>query len=200
MLGLAAGASVEEIRAARRRLAKEHHPDAGGDAARMRALNQAAAEALRTHREQPVVDGGRDDARANGQDDAATGARGRSARSEDDRIDVRGAGGFDPHRLVHDTPSFTIEALPAEAFEALLIAASVLGEVLDDDPPYRLEAVLGGPLHCWCRLDVVPDAGSSSVDVTVGALDGRPRPPLEVVRDVWIDELNRLDWPADDDG
>ena len=42
-------------------------------------------------------------------------------------------------RLAHDVASFTIEALPVEAFEALLIVATWLGEPLDDDPPYRLD-------------------------------------------------------------
>ena len=42
----------------------------------------------------------------------------------------------------HDHPSFSIDALPAEAFEALLVATSWLGEVLVDDPPYVLEVHL----------------------------------------------------------
>ncbi len=41
-----------------------------------------------------------------------------------------------------DVPSFTIEALPAEAFEALLVATAELGEVEDDDPPYELRTLL----------------------------------------------------------
>ena len=66
-------------------------------------------------------------------------------------------------RLAHDVASFTIEALPAEAFEALLIVATWLGEVVVDEPPYQLDVVLGEPFDCWCRLDLVPDAGASTV-------------------------------------
>ena len=72
--------------------------------------------------------------------------------------------------------SFTIEALPAEAFEALLIVATWLGEVLVDDPPYQLDVELGEPFDCWCRLDLVPDAGASTVAVTLVAPTAAPCP------------------------
>ena len=95
-------------------------------------------------------------------------------------------------RLSHDVASFTIEALPAEAFEALLVVASWLGEVVDDDPPYRLDVVLGEPLVAWCRLELVPDAGASTVAVTLGAIDAGGVPDLDVVRDTWVAALNSL--------
>lgn len=41
VLGVAASASQAEVRAAYRAAARDHHPDAGGDAGRMRALNVA---------------------------------------------------------------------------------------------------------------------------------------------------------------
>ena len=63
---------------------------------------------------------------------------------------------FRRERFAHDVASFTIEALPAEAFEALLIVATWLGEVLVDDPPYQLDVALAEPFDCWCRLDLVP--------------------------------------------
>ena len=97
-------------------------------------------------------------------------------------------------RTASDVPSFTVEALPVETFEALLVVAPSLGEVLDDDPPYRLDAYIGVPHECWCRLDVVPDAGSSTVSVTIGSIDGHPVPSVETIRDLWIAELNALDW------
>ena len=37
----------------------------------------------------------------------------------------------------HDAPSFTIDCLPVEAFEALLVVTSWMGEVLVDDPAVR---------------------------------------------------------------
>ena len=98
-------------------------------------------------------------------------------------------------RLAHDVASFTIEALPVEAFEALLVVATWLGEPIDDDPPYRLDVLLGEPFGCWCRLDLVPDAGASTVALTLGSIDGRPVPDLDTVRDTWVAELNTLGRP-----
>ena len=95
-----------------------------------------------------------------------------------------------------DAPSFTIDALPAEAFEALLVVAATLGDVIDDDPPYVLECLLGDPVACWCRLELVPDAGSSTVSLAVGGVDHAAHPPAEDVRDVWVAELNRLGRPT----
>jgi hypothetical protein len=92
----------------------------------------------------------------------------------------------------HDAPSFTIDTLPAEAFEALLIVTSWMGEVLVDDPPYVLEVHLTDPSPCWCRLDLVPDAGASTVTLTVAWIDGVPAPDVEAVRDLWVANLNRL--------
>ena len=96
----------------------------------------------------------------------------------------------------HDIPSFTVEALPVETFEAMLVAAGWLGEVIDDDPPYRLDVHMTEPFECWCRFDVVPDAGASTVSLTVAAWAESPVAPVELVRDVWVDVLNRLDWSA----
>lgn len=156
------------------------HPDAGGRPAGMRALNVATTEALRRRSASPPR---AEPAPPAPPDDPAPDPVGGDGRR---RIS----------RVASDVPSFTVEALPVEAFEALLVAAAVLGEVLDDDPPYRLDVVLGPPYGCWCRLDLVPEAGASSVSLTVGAFEGGPPPQLEAVRDAWIDELNALDWPG----
>jgi hypothetical protein len=96
-------------------------------------------------------------------------------------------------RVQHDFPSFTIDALPAEAFEALLVVASWIGELVVDDPPYLLEAQLDDPVPCWCRLELVPDAGGSTVSLTV-VFDGLPQEGVdaETVRDTWVANLNRL--------
>ena len=93
----------------------------------------------------------------------------------------------------HDHPSFTIEALPAEAFEGLLLAAAELGDLIDDDPPYLLEVSMATP-PAWCRLEIVPDAGASTVSITTARAPGSPTPDVDEVRDVWVDALNRLDW------
>ena len=46
--------------------------------------------------------------------------------------------------------------------------------------------MLREPVECWCGLDLVPDAGASTVSLQVASIDGRPAPGVEAVRDVWI--------------
>lgn len=178
VLGLSRAATLTEVREARRRLAFERHPDHGGDLVSMQQLNAAfdACVAHLTNRRRLP-------------DPAAT-------------PDARPGRGPAPRRrhVEQDVPSFTIDALPAEAFEALLIVGSWIGEVLDDDPPYVLECRLGEPYACWCRLELVPDAGGSTVSLTVASLDDRPEgreKPVsaELVRDLWVDQLNQLGRP-----
>lgn len=84
-----------------------------------------------------------------------------------------------------------IDALPVEAFEALLIVSSWIGEVLVDDPPYLLEVHLIEPSPCWCRLDLVPDAGASTISLTVAQIGDAPAPLLDDVRDTWVSNLNK---------
>ena len=85
-----------------------------------------------------------------------------------------------PHRRVATRACSTMHrrsrstTLPVDAFEALLIVTSWMGEVLVDDPPYVLEVHLTEPGPCWCRLDLVPDAGGSTVTLTVASIDGSP--------------------------
>ncbi|WP_051063258.1 DnaJ domain-containing protein [Ilumatobacter nonamiensis] len=175
ILGVPPDASAEEIRSARRDLARRHHPDAGGDSADMQRINAAAALALR------MLEAG---------DPPATREpTGTSPRRHDTAEEPPGWIGHS-----RDVPSFTVEALPVEAFEALLIAAAELGEVADDAPPYDLRVLLAPPQACWCQLDVVPDAGASTVSVSIAAAEGHPLPPLAQVRNAWIEVLNRLDW------
>jgi len=176
VLGVAPGADEMTLRAARRRLAKEVHPDLeGGDTARMERLN-AAFDAALARLESPVV---------------APPTNGPAPRATAPPPRAQG-------RFAHDVASFTIEALPAEAFEALLIVASWLGEVLVDEPPYQLDVALAEPFDCWCRLDLVPDAGASTVALTLAAFDARPVPDLDAVRDAWVANLNQLGRPDPD--
>ncbi len=169
VLGLGPDATSDDVRIARRELAKRHHPDRGGDPAAMQAVNEAADDVLR-HIDAAMI--------APAGDPSASGLV----------VEEPGSG------LSRDVPSFTVEALPVETFEGLLVVASWLGEVLDDDPPYRLDVLLHEPVECWCRLDVVPDAGSSTVSLTVAGFDGSPAPDLLTVRDLWITNLNAVDW------
>ena len=94
--------------------------------------------------------------------------------------------------MEHDAPSFVIEVLPAVAFEALLVVTSWIGEVLVDDPPYLLEVHLFDPSPCWCRLAIVPDAGASTVSLTVMRTGDSPAPSIESVRDLWVANLNEF--------
>lgn len=199
VFGLDRSAGLGELRAARRRLAFEIHPDRGGDPSRMREVNAAfdACVAHLTGRrllppqdpavERDVATGGPRAGHGSAPD--TVGDRPRSQRSGPGRR------WRDAER---DAPSFTVDALPAETFEALLVVLSWIGEVLDDDPPYLLECHLQDPGPCWCRLEVVPDAGGSTVSLTVAPVVGAAadqRITAEEVRDVWVRELNRLGRP-----
>jgi hypothetical protein len=170
-LGLPSTAGRAEIDAARRRLAKVAHPDAGGSDEAMQRVNDAADQAAallagESHRITKPT------------------AEPKSERNRDENL-----------RFVRtDHPSFTIEALPTEAFEGLMVVASGLGSIIDDEPPYVLEVALDQPIRCWCRLEVTPEGGSSSVSIAIAAESGQRIPAIDTVRDAWIDELNLLDW------
>jgi hypothetical protein len=168
ILGLADDAGADEVNAARRRLAKRSHPDVdGGDAEAMRRLNEAA-EVLLQELETPA------------------GVTADSAKSTPTR---RGSTYL---RVDSDVASFVVEALPVVAFEALLVVTSWIGEVVVDEPPYQLDVLLLDPLRCWCRLDLVPDAGASTVSLTIAALPDEPLPDIDDVRDLWVHSLNHL--------
>ena len=165
VLGVGPDATLEEVRVARRRLAAQFHPDHGGDAARMGEINAAFEAVVVQLAQRPAP--------------APTAP---SAPPQTNRY----------QGVQYDAPSFTIDLLPVEAFDALLIVTSWMGEVLVDDPPYVLEVHLTEPGPCWCRLDLVPDAGGSTITLTVASIGGTPAPDVEAVRDEWVANLNRL--------
>jgi hypothetical protein len=179
VFGLDRNASLNELRAARRSLARSAHPDHGGDVAAMQRINVAFDAAVRhvTGRQPlPPVSPRRSDNTSVAQ--AASPSMQRLRR---------------PQRVQRDIPSFTIGALPVEAYEALLVVTSWVGEVVLDEPPYLLEVRLHDPLPCWCRLDLVPDAGASTVTLTIAALsESGETPIIEEVRDMWVAQLNSL--------
>ena len=172
VLGVPATADEAAITAARRRLAKDAHPDAGGSVAAMQRLNDAVDRALA----------------ALAQASSTRGSESPGRRRTKPSPAYRGGA------VRQDHPSFTIEALPVEAFEGLVIVASWLGEVIDDDPPYLLEVALGEPVSAWCRLELVPDAGASTVSLTVMSVPGGSTPDVDDVRDELVRALNQLDW------
>jgi hypothetical protein len=185
VLGVPPSADLAEVRAARRRLAKSLHPDHGGDPERMRELNRAFDLAVRAILHPDVAP--TPPAAPSAPPAPAPAPPGPERRSR----------GPARHGMEWDMPSFTISALPAEAFEALLVVTSWLGEVLNDDPPYLLDVHLHEPIECWCRLEILPEAGGSIVGLTV-APAGRVAPPaLDDVRDRYVQALNELgDWPG----
>jgi hypothetical protein len=189
VLGLGRDASLAEIRAARRRLALVHHPDrdAGqglpspSSGEEMRRINAAfdAAVAHATGR-RPLAPAG-----SGGAPTPASAASPAPAKGRTQRPAQRWRG------VQHDAPSFTIDVLPVEAFEALLVVTSWIGEVLVDEPPYLLDVHVFEPA-CWCRLELVPDAGGTTVSLAVASPDDGAAPDVEVVRDLWVDQLNQL--------
>jgi hypothetical protein len=173
VLGLADGASADDIAAARRRLARLHHPDRGGSTETMARINDAHDAALAemsvsaptARTEQP-----------------APAPRPPAARRVGPWVD-------------RDESSFVVGALPVDAFELLLLAVAAVGEAVDDEPPYALLAHLYEPSECIVRFTLVPDAGSSTVGIAVAHLEGAhwPPPSAEAVRDVIVAEINELD-------
>ena len=170
VLGLAASASETEVRAARRRLAKQIHPDRGGDADRMSELNRAYERALAQLRE-PVAP-----------------PTPPSPPSPPSAAKARRPGRF----VERDDASFAVSVLPVEAFEALVVAANSMGQVLLEDPPYLLECYLLDPVECFCRLELFPEGGASQVALTVVTAEGGSGPPPSVddVRDAFIATLS----------
>ena len=91
-----------------------------------------------------------------------------------------------------------------------MLVAAAHGEVVDDDPPYRLDAQVRvlrrdtatqEPIEVdvWCRLELMPDAGSSTVSLVVGVSETGQSPDaaghfVEAMRDWWIGALNELEW------
>ena len=179
LLGVPRTADADDLRAARRRLAMDEHPDRGGSATRMQAINVAFEQAMALLTE------------------PAPAAENATTTTSTPRPPAPSEPSPSGRRWVErDEPSFVIEALPPEAFEALLVVATWMGEVLADDPPYLLEAHLHDPAECWCRLELLPEAGASTVILTVAGVEGTA-PPVEVVRDRWIENLNQLGAPQD---
>lgn len=165
LLGLDRTASIDDVLVARRTLARSLHPDVGGRGDDMVRVNQAVEIAIEYLQSAPPV-------------------------SVNEPTSMR-ADSFGSRRWVVDRPSFVIDVLPVEAFEWLLLAARVLGEVVDDDPPYALEVLLDSRVDRWCRLEVVPDAGSSTVSIMAENVE-----PDDVVRR-WVNTINELTGTSD---
>lgn len=188
VLGLAPGASLEQVRAARRRLAKEAHPDHGGDEARMREINAAFDAAVKAVLRPPP-------ASASATPSPPSKHPPPPPRPPRRRPPAAPQSGPRRIRVVEqDIASFVIPMVPSDAFAVLDLATRALGDAIDHEPSHWMEAHLYEPGECWCRLDLLPEGGSTQVAVTIAHVEGTPWPPPDVdaVRDVWIDALSHL--------
>jgi hypothetical protein len=166
VLGLGPGSSLEEARAARRRLAKQLHPD-------LHAARPAAERAELTRRMAQV----------------------NLAIAELEAVapvPTEAVAQPAPAAAALSADSFAVEALPVEAFETLFLAGYNLGEVLVADEPCTLELYLPGPPPCFCLLSLAPEAGGSIVTLDLTAAEDAESPDTESVRDALVSELNRL--------
>jgi hypothetical protein len=176
-LGISADSSVDVIKDAWREKARVCHPDVGGTHEAMQQLNEALRLALLE-----VTSTAKSGMSSSGK---------RTSSGDKISSDVKTV---DTHRLSRDVSSFTIDCLPVEAFEALLIASSWHGDVAIDESPYVLEMVVRDPFACWVRFDIVPEAGASMVSITVSAISGQRRVSAEEVRDLFVESVNQINW------
>ena len=186
VLGLSPGASLTDARAARRRLAKQLHPDVNGARRpeeradlerRMTIVNEALAAVVAV-----ISTRGASPAPRSGAPES-----GGSVAPE-----PRGPGGRPAVVAGADDDTFCIEALPVRAFEALFVVAYGLGEILDEDEPYGLDLYLPVPNPCFCHIGLVPEAGGSIITVSVSAAEGADPPPVVAVRELLVAELDAL--------
>ena len=167
VLSVNRGASADEIRRAWRERARIVHPDAGGSDSAMQELNEALHSAL------SFVDV----------------VKAWNVLSSPVLV-----------RRERDVSSFTVDVLPAECFEALLIVAGISGAISHEEPPYQLEFSLHdsdvtGALNGWCRCDLVPEAGATTVSLLVGTETSAEGISVEEVRDYLVANLNAIEWP-----
>ena len=152
MLGLdRAEATAGSVRQARRGLAKLHHPDVvaggGGGAA---AVADASARLT-------LVNRATDLALA---DLAARPEAPAPPPAGDDAADA----------------AFSIDLLPVEAFELVLLAFSAIGDPKVVDEPYLLEGQVDDPYLGAARVELAPEAGGSIVTVTTWPISRAPTP------------------------
>jgi hypothetical protein len=107
----------------------------------------------------------------------------------------RAPGGVMPLRRARserDASSFTVDVLPVEAFEYVRLAAAALGEISDEEVPYALEFLVRAGETVWCRCELFPDAGSTTVAVTVAPAGPEPLVRVDGMRDLLVAEINSL--------
>ena len=181
MLGLdPAAATAEEVRRARRQLAKRHHPDlvagsGGGPAAvadastRLASVNRAAELAL------AIVATRKPERPARRRAPDGSGAAGPGAHVPMPAPSAADAAVWEAGEDEEDA-SFSIAALPVDAFELVLLAFSSIGDPKVVDEPYVLEGQVDDPFLGAARVELAPEAGGSLVTVTTWPLRRSPLP------------------------
>lgn len=152
-------ATVEGVRDAKRRLSKLHHPDvvAGGGggagavadaSARLAAVNRAVELAL--------------------VDLATRGPSGAAAAAVHVPMPAPSAADAAVWAAGEDEAdvTFSIDRLPVDAFELVLLAFSAIGDPKVVDEPYLLEGQVDDPFLGVARVRLAPEAGGSLVTVT----------------------------------
>ncbi len=177
LLGVQQGSSPVEIRQAWRMKSTVHHPDAGGTNEAMIRLNMALAMALEWNPNFADVPD--------------------TTKLDSPKVHLN----FSAPRMSRDASSFTVNVLPVECWMALEVVAALCGPTVHDDPPYLLEFLLHDSSlpsshHGWCRCECVPEAGATTVHLSVGSTQGVEAPALEDVRDYLVEQLNLIDWPT----
>lgn len=156
-------ATWEEVSVARRRLAKALHPD----------LHQGSGRAEAEER-MAVVNRAFDQLRA--------------AR---DRAPAPGETSTDGADTYEAGVQFSIDALPVVAFEAVLLAAVELGDVIHVDEPYLLGVLVDHPGPCQCLIELAPEAGGTIVSIDVAPRAYGECPSKDAVGDAFVDEVRR---------
>ena len=173
LLGIPKGSSPDEIRRAWRLKSLELHPDTGGTNESMINLNLALDVALVDSAKEEAIDSSKAD---------------------------RPASTHVASQIRRDTSSFTVNVLPVECWHALEVVAASCGPTIQDDPPYLLEFLLHdsslpSTRNGWCRCECVPEAGATTVHLTVGSSSNLELPNIDDVRDYLVEQLNLIDWP-----
>ncbi len=91
---------------------------------------------------------------------------------------------------------FSVNVLPVEACEMLIVVCRILGEVLAVEEPYAIEAFLEVPEPCFASLSLMPEAGGTQVTVEAEPADPFDWRGVVSVRDAIADELVALTSPA----
>ena len=81
-----------------------------------------------------------------------------------------------PPSVADADAAFSIDLLPVDAFELVLLAFSAIGDPKVVDEPYLLEGQVDDPYLGSARVELAPEAGGSIVTVTTWPISRAPTP------------------------